>query len=563
MNKNKVTVFFAVVFSIGLVGAALAASPLEPSDVSPVVSSDAGTVASPGPDSAVAATRQGDGLLQRVREHRLENGMTVLALRKPGAPVVSLMMNYLVGSVDEPSGSTGMAHLLEHMLFKGTTRLGTRDWAAEKPLLEKIERAGAALDDERRKSARPGYVPDPEKLARLEGELKELQAAHRPLVIEAEFDAIYQRNGAVGLNASTSADLTNYFVSLPSNRLELWASLESERMRDPVLRQFYTERDVVMEERRQRRETQPSGVLYEALLSTAFKAHPYRNPVIGWESDLKTLSLDATREFYRQHYGPGSAVVVAVGDLDPDDFFALVERYFGELPTREKEKSYPTVEPTPSGARRVIAHFDAQPRAALAYLKPTLPHRDDYVLDVIDALLTDGRSSRLNRELVDRAKVAVSVGSGNGLPGARFDNLFAIFVTPASGVEPDEALEAVRAELTRLAKEPPAPEELEKILTRLSADSVRSLVSHHGIARRLAYFQSLAGDWRYAVNHPKILATITPEEVSAVAARYFTPENETVAILRKPPPEPLPADPLPDPLPEPAPEPAPEGEVAK
>jgi predicted Zn-dependent peptidase len=505
MNKNLAASLFAVAFSIGLACQAF------------------GAAAPPEGEGAGS-----DGLLHRVREHRLANGMTVLALNKPGAPVVSLMMNYLVGAVDEPSGSTGMAHLLEHMLFKGTTRLGTRDWGAEKPLLEEIELAGEALDDERRK----GEQADPKLLGELEVALKALQDEHRPLVVEAEFDAIYQRNGAVGLNASTSSDLTNYFVSLPSNRLELWASLESERMRDPVLRQFYTERDVVMEERRQRRETQPSGTLYEALLSTAFRAHPYRNPVIGWESDLKTLSLDATREFYREHYGPESAVVVAVGDVDPDEFFALIERYFGELPSRGKVKTYPTSEPTPSGERRAVAYFDAQPRAALAYLKPTLPHRDDYVMDVIDSLLTDGRTSRLHRELVDRAKVAVSVGSGNGLPGARYDNLFAIFVTPAKGVTPDEALEAVRAELAKLATEPPSQEELQKILTRLSADSVRSLVSHHGTARRLAYFQSLAGDWRYAVNHPKVLATITPEEVSRAAARYFTPDNETVTILR-------------------------------
>ncbi len=274
---------------------------------------------------AAASSGSLEGL---VAEQRLANGLTVLVLPRPSSPTVSLQMTFRVGGVDEPAGGTGVAHLLEHMLFKGTRTLGTVDWGREREVLEAIEAAGRALDQERRKGARS----DPERVEALRRRLGELQEAHRPLVVKDEIDGLYARQGAVGFNASTSADLTSYTVRLPSNRVELWARIESERMRDPVLREYYLEREVVLEERAQRFGADPAGVLYEAFLSTAFAAHPYRDPIIGWPSDLETLDIAETRAFYERHYGPDNCVVAAVGDVEPDSFFALMERYFGPIP---------------------------------------------------------------------------------------------------------------------------------------------------------------------------------------------------------------------------------------
>ncbi len=465
-------------------------------------------------------------LADRVREHRLENGMVILALVREGAPVVSLNMTYKAGSIDEPSGSTGMAHVLEHMLFKGTTTLGTKDWEAEKPLLHKIETAAKKID-----ALTLSGGSEPETLQALNDELKALQTQHRELVVPSEIDTIYSKNGGVGFNAYTTTDLTSYIVSLPSNRLELWASIESERMREPILREYYTERDVIMEERRQRVDTRPGGLVSVALAATAYRAHPYRNPVIGWAADLRTLDIDATRRFYREHYGPDNAVVVAVGNFDPDYFFGLMDRYFGGLEARGGEKRVLTGEPVQLGPRRAEIFFDAEPRLAVAYHKPALPHRDDYVLDVVDSVLSDGNSSRLVRELVERRRVATSVATVNGNPGSRYDNLFTIYLTPAQGVDPEDTLAALREELARLVTEPPSAEELEKVKTRLEAGRVRALISDGGMARTLAYFQTVADDWRYMEEHPRVLATITPAEVSEVAARYFKPANETVVLL--------------------------------
>ncbi|MBI5445937.1 MAG: insulinase family protein [Deltaproteobacteria bacterium] len=483
--------------------------------------------------SGAALAESSGSLAGRVREHRLPNGLVVLALRKAGAPTVSIQMTYRVGGVDELSGRTGMAHMLEHMLFKGTTTLGTQDWKREEPLQCEIEKVGSRLDAE----ARKGEGANPQTVAELSSQLSALQQEQTACVVKDAIDAIYSANGAVGFNASTSADLTNYIVSLPSNRLELWAAIEAERMRDPVLREYYSERDVVLEEMRQRVDCNPDGQLHQALLAEAFTAHPYRNPVIGWPSDVQHLDVLATRDFYRSHYGPNNAVIAAVGDLDPDAFFALVDRYFGPLPPGEKPPTILTQEPSQPGPKRVEVLFDAQPKVALAYHKPTLPHRDDYVFDVVEALLTDGRSSRLPRELVDRQRLAVRVDAVNGVPGARYPNLFVLYATPAPGVDPDRLIAAVEAELRRLADPTPSPDELRRVLRRLEAAKVRRLTSSAGLAGQLAYFQAVTGDWRYVEEHPKVLATVTAEEVSAAALKYFVPRNRTIAVLRSPAPE--------------------------
>lgn len=474
----------------------------------------------------VALAAAGPTLIGRVAEKKLANGMTLLVLKRPGAPVVSLQMSFKVGGVDEASGRTGMAHLLEHMMFKGTKTLGTRDFAAEEPLLKEIEKVGGELDSLKRKGS-----GDRERLESLQKRLGELQKEEGGLVVKGEIDFLYARNGGVGLNATTSSDMTSYFVSLPSNRLELWAAIESDRMREPVLREYFTERAVVAEERRERNETQAGGMLYLALLNTAFGAHPYRNPVIGWPSDLDHLDLAATREFYNSHYGPDNAVVAAVGDVDPEGFFALVERYFGDIPARGRDFDPPTLEPAQTGPKKVVVHFASEPEAVLGYHKPTLPSRDDYIMDIVDGILSSGGAARLVNELVYKKKILASVSSNNGLPGARYDNLFAVFFSPAQGVTVDEAANAVRGELKRLTTDPPTREELDRVLAQLEAELVKGLVSDSAIARRLAFFQVVAGDWRYIEKLSEVLATVTPQEVAAAAARYFTDDNETFAAV--------------------------------
>jgi predicted Zn-dependent peptidase len=464
-------------------------------------------------------------LADKVREHVFPNGLQLLVVERHNAPTFAAYLTVGVGSVDETNGNRGLAHFLEHLRFKGTQMLGTRDYKAEKPLLATIEETGDALDRLRR---RPNA--DPKELAMLEDRLRDLQQQHRALVVTDEASNIYARHGGIGYNAFTSKDLTSYIVSLPSNKLELWATVESDRMANAVIREFYTEREVVLEERRRSYDSNPNGLLYEHLLATAFTVHPYRHPIIGWPSDIRNLSPRDARDFMDRYYAPVNTVIALVGAIDFEEAVTMVGRYFGHLPAGTLVPEVATVEPAQRGERRVKVTFDAQPKLEVAFHKPTLPSRDDYVFDVIDQILGQGRTSRLYQSLVVEKQLATEVAT-YGAPGSRYDNLFVISLVPRYPHTVEEVEQALYQELERLAREPVSDADLERVRNRLRVDQLRSLQSNSGLASMLTYFQTVAGDWRYLSDYDRQVATITAEDVMAAASRYFTSENRTVAIL--------------------------------
>ena len=463
----------------------------------------------------------------RVKEYSLNNGMKILILERHFAPVVSLYMRFKVGAVDEAGGETGTAHLLEHMLFKGTETLGTRNYKEEKKILKEIDQLAGQVDEEMKK----GEKADGNRIAELKERLKNIQQEHKKWVVKDEIDAIYSQNGAEGLNASTGYDITTYKVSLPANQIELWARIESDRISNPVSREFYSEREVVREERRQREETQPDGKLMENFLATAFVAHPYGRPIIGWDSDIKYLKRGRVKQIFRDYYCPNNAVVAVVGDVNPDEAMKTIERYFGGIPRQEILPVSVSEEPEQSGERRVEVEFEANPKMIIGYHKPTLPHFDDYVFDVIDILLSDGRTSRLYKKLVEEKKIAVSVSTSNGFPGSRYANLFTVFATPRSPHTCDELEEEIYKQFDRLKEEAVTSYELNKVKNRLEASFIRSLNSNTGLAGRLSYYQTIAGDWRYIEEHLKVIEKVTPEDIMEVAKKYLIRKNRTVAQI--------------------------------
>jgi predicted Zn-dependent peptidase len=467
-------------------------------------------------------------LESRVTEETLANGMKVLLLPRRQSPTVSLSMRFMVGSAQEQDGKSGLAHLLEHMMFKGTSSLGTRDYREERLLREKIELAAQALDEERRR----GASRSPENIRRLENELRKSQEDARRYVVKDEIDSIYSANGAQGFNASTGVDLTTYTVSLPANRIRLWARIESERMRDPVMREFYSERDVVVEERLQSFETNPSRKLSALLLSTAFHAHPYRRPVVGWKGDVDFLRRAEAEEFFRTWYAPNNAVLVAVGDFVSEELMEMIRHYFGPLPAQDLPARRVPTEPPQEGERRAVLEADAEPQVMIGFHKPTLPGPDDYVFDLIDGLLAGSRTSRLYRHLVEEGQLAVSVSTTNGFPGARYPNLFVIRAVPRHPHDAAEVESAVLEQLDLLVREGVTKKEVGRVRKRLRADLLRGLQSNAGLAALLSYFQAAAGDWRYAVTHLDVLEGITPEQIRETAARYLTVSNRTVVRLK-------------------------------
>jgi predicted Zn-dependent peptidase len=463
-------------------------------------------------------------LESRVVEFTLSNGMKFIVLKREGSPTFAAHISFKVGSVEESKGYTGAAHMLEHMLFKGTTTIGTRDWEKEKPLLERVNQLGDDLD----KAIMDG-APEA-KLDELRKSLKQAQAEEKKWVFSEGYSTLYQTQGGVGFNAGTSKDDTSYIIRLPSNKLELWALIESERMRDAVFREFYSERDVVEEERRMSYENEPQGKLYERYLSAAFIAHPYGQPIIGWASDIERLPLSEMERFYKTWYVPNNAVAALVGNVDPAEVKALAEKYFTTIPSKPLPRRTLSAEPEQGGQRRVDLEFDANPMVMMGFHKPTLPTDDDYVFDVIDSILAHGRTSRFHKSLVIEKKVAISAETFT-VPGSRYDNLFTVSATPRPPHTTLEVEKAVWEDLERLKAEPVSAKELEKVINNLEADLVRDLVSDYSMAKRLTSYQQIAGDWRYITRYLAKIKTITPADVQKTSQKYFTRANLTVATL--------------------------------
>jgi len=466
-------------------------------------------------------------LEERVKEFTLDNGMKVLFLERRQSPTMALYIRFRVGAADENIGMTGTAHLLEHMLFKGTKTLGTKDFAEEQKILARMDSVSMSLDAEKSK----GEKANPEYLKYLQESMKSLQEEHKKFVIKDEIERVYSQSGGVGFNAMTGADTTTYVVSLPSNRLELWARVESDRLLNPVLREFYSERDVVLEERRRSIESQPERILLENFLAVSFVAHPYGRPIIGWPSDVQSLDREATERFFRTHYSPANTVLTVVGDVRPEEALPVLKKYFERIPRQVLPPPLRTAEPDQPGERRLEVVADANPQLIIGFHKPNPPHPDDSAIEIIEGLLSSGRTSRFYRRLVEEEKIAAEVSAANGWPGERSPNLFVIFAAPRHPHTAGELEKAILEELERLKREPVSAEELGKIKNQIQTGFLRQLNSNTKLAYWLSYGQSLFGDWRYLVRRLEGYEKVTPEDVRRAAEKYFTARNRTVATL--------------------------------
>ncbi|NLT65362.1 MAG: insulinase family protein [Acidobacteria bacterium] len=462
-----------------------------------------------------------------VTEFTLDNGLKFIVLERHDAPVVSCYTHVDVGAVDEVKGITGLAHIFEHMAFKGTSTIGTKDYQAEAKALERIDAAFKALKEELQKGKRS----DPKRVEELRRQLAKEQQEAQQYLVHDEFEEALKREGATGLNAGTSYDYTVYMVNLPSNKLELWMLMESERFLDPVLREFYKERDVVMEERRLRTETQPVGRLLEEFLAVAYKAHPYGEPVIGHMSDLQTVTREEAEEFFRKYYVPSNMIVAIVGDVQPARVKELAARYFGRIPGKPEPEAVETVEPRQIGERRVVISDPAQPFVLVGYHKPGINHEDDAVFDAITDIMGTGRTSRLYKSLVKEKRISVEASGFQGMPGVKYPGLFLFYSVPARGHTNEENLKAIYEEIDRLKNEQVTAEELEKAKTRARASLIRQLDSNQGLAQQLAFFETITGDWRNLFRQLERIEKVTAQDIQRVAQTYFRPDNRTVGFI--------------------------------
>ena len=461
---------------------------------------------------------------EQITEFTLDNGLKFIVLENHDAPTVSFVTYANVGGVDEPDGQTGVAHFLEHLAFKGTKQIGTTNYRAEAKELKKLDRLFNDLQQAKESE-------NSAKVAKLRSEFVATQSAASKYVKQNEYGNIVDTAGGVGLNAATSADYTSYFYSFPANKLELWMSLESERFLEPVFREFYKEKQVILEERRLRTDNSPIGKMIEEFLDTAFTTHPYKRPVIGYQEDIDNLTRDNVRKFFQAYYAPNNLTMAIAGDVNPEEVQTLAETYFGRFKAQPQVKSVDKPEPPQTETREVTVEFPSQPWYLEGYHIPALSHPDYPVYEVIEELLSSGRTSRLYKSLVEEKQVALSAQGISGFPGDKYPNLMLVYALTAPGISIEELATALRAETELLKTELVKATELEQVKTQLKAGLLRTLDSNMGMARILAEYDAKTGDWRNIFNELTKLESITPEDIQRVAKKTFTDENRTIGRL--------------------------------
>jgi predicted Zn-dependent peptidase len=477
--------------------------------------------------SAVALAQDVASFEKRITVKKLPNGLTLMICERPEAPVFSFFTLVDAGSAQDPMGATGLAHMFEHMAFKGTDKIGTTNYAAEKVALEKVEVAYAAYIAERDKT-----------VGRDEAKLKQLEKAWKDAIAEADkyvvgnaFGKLVEQNGGEDMNAFTSYDETGYHYSLPENRLELWAYLESERFLHPVMREFYKERNVVIEERRMRTDSNPIGRLVEQFTAAAFEAHPYHRPTVGWMADLNSFSATDAQRFFDEYYVPANMVIAVAGEVKASQVMPILEKYFNRLPARSQPDETTTTEPPQNSERKVVLKESSQPLYLEGYHRPDYRSKDDAVFDAITDLMSEGRTSRLYRALVRDKKIASYSAGFSGMPGTKYPHLFAFYAVPLPGHTNQQMADAIHAEIDKIKKEDITDDELKMIKTRSKANLIRGLADNEGLATQLATYQTRYGDWRELFRSVDRIDQVTKADIRRVANQVFVDTNRTVGEI--------------------------------
>ena len=473
----------------------------------------------------------------RVQEHVLGNGLKVLMVPRKGDPNVAAGWIAKVGSVNERPGITGVCHLFEHMMFKGTHVIGTKDIKKDLELLAQIDSVKSEIHKEEQaqiQRLRLGEISDltdPKNRTphhqQLLDELDSLQKQEKDLIVKNEFDKIYTGAGASGMNAGTSNDFTVYFINVPANKLELWFWMESDRLLNPVFREFYSERDVVREERRLRVESTPTGKFEEEFDAAFWTASPYHWPVVGWPSDLDGITREEAMAFFHIYYAPNNLTACLVGDFDPPHAIDLAERYFGRLKRNPRQpEPVRTREVEQLAEKRMIAYAETNPEVEIRYHTVADGHVDDYPLTVMGALLT-GRTGRLYKSLVLDQKVANSAAAGEN--SLKYEGYFSASGVAKPGNTPEQVEQALYREIEKLQKERVPDRELQKVKNQFNAGNFRRLQSNFGLMIQLLLADAGRG-WPSFNEDPGKIQAVTADDIQRVANKYFKPENRAVAV---------------------------------
>jgi len=534
-------------------------------------------------------------LEDKVRELELKNGLKIVVVERHSTPVFFSLISFRVGSTIEEIGRSGLSHFMEHMLFKGSQKLGTTNYKKEIPLMAELEETGTLmrnlqvgiqpwrfkmfeeyatevkqnLTPEQReefgsdeastwktvskilphnsadlpqewqnspwviKDDDTNYWEDYQMVIELRSKIAELLTEQREYIFQTELDAVYDENGAKMLNAGTSYDMTMYMVGLPSNCLDLWVFMESDRFKNPVFREFYSEREIVQEELLGRLNS-PRGVLFASMMQTAFVAHPYGRPIIGWREDLKLTLRSEMEDHFRKFYAPNNCQITIVGDVDTDEVFKLMKKNFSSWKAGEVAHQVTVIEPEQIGEKRMAVEFKSEPSMMIGYHIPAAPHPDNYALQIMDMVLTSGRTSRLYKSIYEEGQLTGRPPYTYLGPGDRYAGLFLFGASPNSNHSVEEVELAIYAEIEKLKTELVSDNELQRMHNKHQNWQLQRMRSNQWLAFTLSGSFLDRGNWRAVIDDYDRLMKVTPDDIQRVANKYFKKKNRTVAFIVKP-----------------------------
>ena len=491
-------------------------------------------------DTSGGMSRLFEDFEKDIRRVKLDNGLRLIMMKRDYAPIVAAYIKFKSGSADETDETSGIAHMLEHMLFKGTRKIGTVDFEREEKYLQVTNAWARKLDAARREAEAARAAGDQKRLNAAREEIGRwrrrvgmMTSLSRQFIRQDEDSYIYSLNGQRGYNAYTSRDLTNYQIQLPANRLEVWARLESDRMQNSVLRDFYTERNVVAEERRMRVENVSRSYLFERFLQEVYGEHPYGRPVIGPMRSIQYLNYEMAYEFYRTYYAPNNTVIALVGDVDFASTTDLVRKYFG--PMQPRRIAHRTgVEPPKARRVDVTVRKAGSPIQIMGWFKPPLPDPNDLYLEILARVLAGRQDARLTRGLVLEQKLAASIGVYASFPGDRYTNIFGVMAVPAPGKDYDTVQKAVLEEIEKVKREGITQDELDRVRRNLTAEFLYRMRSNASLADELSYYETVTGDYRTLFRLYADLEKATLADVQNAARRYLTMDRLMTGRLLPP-----------------------------